>query len=164
MLDLNKEREAFLNTFQYYKGKRDIIFSNEHELFMTRSNNPSEIAQKEISNMNRRWDAWLRCAKHRDAELEKAKAQAVQQSFEIGRLQDRITELLDERQDLYAQINNDQAVPDTHIVVPRSREVVVAIEKIVQQQCDASGVQEPLHRLDGWRILEVIAEKVEEIK
>ncbi|RUT38446.1 DUF551 domain-containing protein [Acinetobacter baumannii] len=77
MTDLNKEREAFLNTFQYYKGRRDIIFSNEHELFMTRSNNPSEVAQKEISNMNSRWDAWLRCAKHRDAELEKAKAQAV---------------------------------------------------------------------------------------
>lgn len=57
-----------------------------------------------------------------------------------------------------------QAVPDTHIVVPRTREIVVAIEKIVQQQCDASGVQEPLHRLDGWRILEEIAEKVEEIK
>ena len=86
MTDLNKEREAFLNTFQYYKGRRDIIFSHEHELFMTRSNNPSDIAQKEISNMNRRWDAWLRCAKHRDAELEKAKA---------------------------------QAVPDTHIVVPK---------------------------------------------
>lgn len=77
MIDLNKEREAFLNTFQYYKGRRDIIFSHEHELFMTRSNNPSEIAQKEISNMNSRWDAWLRCAKHRDEELEKAKAQAV---------------------------------------------------------------------------------------
>ncbi|AZC06206.1 hypothetical protein DKE44_010365 [Acinetobacter nosocomialis] len=57
-----------------------------------------------------------------------------------------------------------QAVPENHIVVPRTREVVVAIEKIVQQQCDASGVQEPLHRLDGWRILEEIAEKVEEIK
>lgn len=77
MTDLNKEREAFLNTFQYYKGRRDIIFSHEHELFMTRSNNPSEVAQKEISNMNSRWDAWLRCAKHRDAELEKAKAQTV---------------------------------------------------------------------------------------
>jgi len=77
MIDLNKEREAFLDTFQYYKGRRDIIFSHEHELFMTRSNNPSEIAQKEISNMNSRWDAWLRCAKHRDAELEKAKAQAL---------------------------------------------------------------------------------------
>lgn len=81
MTDLNKEREAFLNTFQYYKGRRDIIFSNEHELFMTRSNNPSEIAQKEISNMNNRWDAWLRCAKHRDAELEKAKAQAVPEGY-----------------------------------------------------------------------------------
>ena len=77
MTDLNKEREAFLNTFQYYKGRRDIIFSHEHELFMTRSNNPSEIAQEEISNINSRWYAWLRCAKHRDAELEKAKAQAV---------------------------------------------------------------------------------------
>ncbi|QOJ61250.1 hypothetical protein [Acinetobacter baumannii] len=57
-----------------------------------------------------------------------------------------------------------QTVPENHIVVPRTRKVVVAIEKIVQQQCDASGVQEPLHRLDGWRILEEIAEKVEEIK
>ncbi|MBA5697584.1 hypothetical protein [Acinetobacter radioresistens] len=83
MTDLNKEREAFLNTFQYYKGRRDIIFSHEHELFMTRSNNPSEVAQKEISNMNSRWDAWLRCAKHRDAELEKAKAQAVPEGFKI---------------------------------------------------------------------------------
>ncbi|MFX5094620.1 hypothetical protein ABTC58_08800 [Acinetobacter baumannii] len=83
MFDLNKEREAFLNTFQYYKGRRDIIFSHEHELFMTRSNNPSEIAQKEISNMNSRWDAWLRCAKHRDAELEKAKAQAVPEGYVV---------------------------------------------------------------------------------
>lgn len=82
MTDLNKEIEAFLNTFQYYKGRRDIIFSHEHELFMTRSNNPSEIAQKEISNMNSRWDAWLKCAKHRDAELEKAKAQAVLENTE----------------------------------------------------------------------------------
>lgn len=91
MTDLNKEREAFLNTFQYYKGRRDIIFSNEHELFMTRSNNPSEIAQKEISNMNRRWDAWLRCAKHRDAELEKAKAQAVPEWISV---EDRMPESL----------------------------------------------------------------------
>ncbi|MDE4038791.1 hypothetical protein [Acinetobacter pittii] len=77
MTDLNKEREAFLNTFQYYKGRRDIIFSHDHELFMTRSNSPSEVAQKEISNMNSRWDAWLKCAKNRDVEQEKAKAQAV---------------------------------------------------------------------------------------
>ncbi|KAF0621417.1 hypothetical protein [Acinetobacter baumannii] len=128
MTDLNKEREAFLNTFQYYKGRRDIIFSHEHELFMTRSNNPSEVAQKEISNMNSRWDAWLRCAKHRDAELEKAKA---------------------------------QAVPETHIVVPRTREVVVAIEKMVEQQVEASGITSDVFRLDGWRILDAIQEASE---
>ena len=34
-----------------------------------------------------------------------ASAQAVPEGFEIGRLQDRITELLDERQDLYAQLD-----------------------------------------------------------
>ncbi|MDE3317280.1 hypothetical protein OKC46_16440 [Acinetobacter baumannii] len=56
-----------------------------------------------------------------------AKAQAVQQSFEIGRLQDRITELLDERQDLYAQINNDQAVPEGYVLLPR-----VPTEKMFQ--------------------------------
>ncbi|HDX6112798.1 hypothetical protein [Acinetobacter baumannii] len=128
MTDLNKEREAFLNTFQYYKGRRDIIFSHEHELFMTRSNNPSDIAQKEISNMNSRWDAWLRCAKHRDAELEKAKA---------------------------------QAVPETHIVVPRTKEVVVAIEKMVEQQVEASGITSDVFRLDGWRILDAIQEASE---
>lgn len=33
------------------------------------------------------------------------KSQAVPEGFEIGRLQDRITELLDERQELYAQLN-----------------------------------------------------------
>ncbi|WP_238826363.1 hypothetical protein, partial [Acinetobacter baumannii] len=60
------------------------------------------------SYMQEKWELW-----------QKAKALAVQQSFEIGRLQDRITELLDERQDLYAQINNDQAVPETHVVVPK---------------------------------------------
>ncbi|ELW79423.1 PF04448 family protein [Acinetobacter sp. OIFC021] len=92
MTDLNKEREAFLNTFQYYKGRRDIIFSHEHELFMTRSNNPSEIAQKEISNMNSRWDAWLRCAKHRDAGLEKAKAQAVPVWISV---EDKLPEIAD---------------------------------------------------------------------
>ncbi|HCE1005990.1 TPA: hypothetical protein NEW56_001378 [Acinetobacter baumannii] len=93
MTDLNKEREL------YMAAKARI----EKEEFFCRD-----------------WDLWKACAELKQeeinelrAELEKAKAQAVQQSFEIGRLQDRITELLDERQDLYAQINNDQAVPDT---------------------------------------------------
>ena len=45
-----------------------------------------------------------------------AKAQAVQAEFEIGQLKDRITELLDERQDLYAQIEA-QTVPEGFVLV-----------------------------------------------
>ena len=51
-----------------------------------------------------------------------------------------------------------QAVPDTHIVVPRNREVVVAIEKMVEQQVEASGITSDVFRLDGWRILDAIQE------
>ncbi len=39
---------------------------------------------------------------------ELAKAQAVPEGFEIGRLQDRIVELLDERQELYAQLDRTE--------------------------------------------------------
>jgi len=53
---------------------------------------------------------------------------------------------------------------DGCIVVPNREEIVITIERMVQQQCDASGVQEPLHRLDGWRILEEIADMAKELK
>lgn len=46
------------------------------------------------------------------------------------------------------------------LIVPYDTKAVCVIEKMVQQQCDASGVQEPLHRLDGWRILEELAESL----
>ncbi|AYX96053.1 hypothetical protein AXE56_RS05640 [Acinetobacter baumannii] len=91
MTDLNKEREAFEEFFRKTFGAHGSQFSFDDYGFY--DDRETLIA----------WTVWQ----------EKAKAQAVQQSFEIGRLQDRITELLDERQDLYAQINNDQAVPDT---------------------------------------------------
>lgn len=127
MTDLNKEREAFLNTFQYYKGRRDIIFSHEHELFMTRSNNPSEIAQKEISNMNSRWDAWLRCAKHRDAELEKAKAQAVP------------NEIINEIQSWVA-VQSIQAMElDGEAFVVGANELAEFIERLVKSESGAEG-------------------------
>ncbi|HEN9534263.1 TPA: hypothetical protein U9I93_003957 [Acinetobacter baumannii] len=54
-----------------------------------------------------------------------------------------------------------QAVPDTHIVVPRTRKVVVAIEKMVEQQVEASGITSDVFRLDGWRILDAIQEAIE---
>ncbi|MDA3522313.1 hypothetical protein [Acinetobacter baumannii] len=127
MTDLNKEREAFLNTFQYYKGRRDIIFSHEHELFMTRSNNPSEIAQKEISNMNRRWDAWLRCAKHRDAGLEKAKAQAVP------------NEIINEIQSWIAVQSTQAMELDGEEFVVGANELAEFIENLVKSESGAEG-------------------------
>lgn len=87
MTDLNKESELYNLSFEKYWDDFCKAYGNGFD---------RSLAKLFFAN------AWG-----------EAKAQAVQQSFEIGRLQDRITELLDERQDLYAQINNDQAVPDT---------------------------------------------------
>ena len=124
MTDLNKEREAFLNTFQYYKGRRDIIFSHEHELFMTRSNNPSEIAQKEISNMNSRWDAWRRCAKHRDAELEKAKAQTVPEGYVLvpKDIPDRVVSCLENSRFHWGDGTRDYYTPIYSLMVEAASE------------------------------------------
>ncbi|MFW6557581.1 hypothetical protein [Acinetobacter baumannii] len=54
-----------------------------------------------------------------------------------------------------------QAVPEGCIVVPRNRGVVVAIEKMVEQQVEASGITSDVFRLDGWRILDAIQEASE---
>ena len=54
-----------------------------------------------------------------------------------------------------------QAVPDNSIIVPRTRKVVVAIEKMVEQQVEASGITSDVFRLDGWRILDTIQEASE---
>lgn len=54
-----------------------------------------------------------------------------------------------------------QAVPDNSIIVQRTREVVVAIEKMVEQQVEASGITSDVFRLDGWRILDAIQEASE---
>ncbi|MDA4973028.1 DUF551 domain-containing protein, partial [Acinetobacter baumannii] len=95
MTDLNKEREAFEKLSEIAEILNEEKSHFNGDFYDLPFNSCAE------SFINGAWYAWQ----------EKAKAQAVQQSFEIGRLQDRITELLDERQDLYAQINNDQAVP-----------------------------------------------------
>jgi hypothetical protein len=40
-------------------------------------------------------------------------------------------------------------------------EVIVAIEKIVEQQVEASGITGELHRLDGEKIVDAIMEQLE---
>lgn len=54
-----------------------------------------------------------------------------------------------------------QAVPGGYVVVPKTKEVVVAIEKMVEQQVEASGITSDVFRLDGWRILDAIQEASE---
>lgn len=50
--------------------------------------------------------------------------------------------------------------PD-YVLVPKNSKTVVAIENMVYQQVEASGIDEPIHRLDGWRILDAIEESLE---
>ncbi|RSP91869.1 hypothetical protein EA716_16720 [Acinetobacter baumannii] len=54
-----------------------------------------------------------------------------------------------------------QAVSGGYVVVPKIKEVVVAIEKMVEQQVEASGITSEVFRLDGWRILDAIQEASE---
>lgn len=48
-----------------------------------------------------------------------------------------------------------------YVLVPKNQKTVVAIENMVWQQVEASGIDEPIHRLDGWRILDAMIEAVE---
>jgi hypothetical protein len=89
-MDINKEREAFESWWESFHNGRQIACDYVEE------NNSYSVGYA-----NAQWVAW-----------QAAKAQAVPAEFEIGRLKDQITELLDERQDLYAQINA-QAVPES---------------------------------------------------
>lgn len=77
MMDLQKEREAFLNVYVNYKSdSRKISFNEETEQFMWRKNNVSDTEAEYVHLMNQRWYAWLACAK--------SKAQAVPEVINIG--------------------------------------------------------------------------------
>ena len=73
-MDIQKEKEAFLNVYVNYKGdSRKIQFNEETEQFMWRKNNVSDTEVEYVHLMNQRWYAWLACAK--------SKAQAVPEGF-----------------------------------------------------------------------------------
>lgn len=50
------------------------------------------------------------------------------------------------------------------LLVTKDTRTVVAIERMVEQQVKASGIDDPIHRLDGWRILDAIEEECKENK
>ena len=75
-MDIQEEREAFLNVYVNYKGdSRKIQFNEETEQFMWRKNNVSDTEVEYVHLMNQRWYAWLACAK--------SKAQAVPEGFVV---------------------------------------------------------------------------------
>ena len=84
-MDIQKEKEAFEAWFESRYDAHFMQFALDLDFYVDKHTQTC-------------WEAW-----------QAAKAQAVPEGFEIGRLQDRITELLDERQGLYAQINKGVA-------------------------------------------------------
>ncbi len=73
-MDIQKEKEAFINVYVNYKDdSRKIQFNEETEQFMWRKNNVSDTEVEYVHLMNQRWYAWLACAK--------SKAQAVPKGF-----------------------------------------------------------------------------------
>ncbi|NAS08119.1 hypothetical protein [Acinetobacter haemolyticus] len=99
------------------------------------------------------WLGWLYSAKAKAEKLEGCVV--VPESFEIGHLKDRITELLDERQDLYAQINNEQAVPDTHMLIEKKDIENWYLDESEYMWFEADGIDGYLEDIDIGEVIEV---------
>ena len=55
-----------------------------------------------------------------------------------------------------------KAVPEGFVLIAQNSKTVVAIEKMVEQQVEASGITTDVFRLDGYRILEAMIEAQEQ--
>ncbi|WP_333669720.1 hypothetical protein [Acinetobacter guillouiae] len=55
-----------------------------------------------------------------------------------------------------------KATPEGFVLVADNSKTVVAIEKMVEQQVEASGITQDISRLDGHRILEAMIEAQEQ--
>ena len=57
-----------------------------------------------------------------------------------------------------------QAVPDGFILIKHDSKTAVAIERMVEQQVEASGMDSRrLERLDGWKIIEAAVKAQEQV-
>ena len=90
-MDIEKEREAFEAIHRNARLLRGAKFKDGEYVALSLFD---ESSKELAAQLNYGWEVWL-----------SAKAQAAPDGFEIGRLQDRIVELLDERQELYAQLD-----------------------------------------------------------
>lgn len=60
------------------------------------------------------------------------------------------------------QAAKQQATPEGFVLIADNSKTVVAIEKMVEQQVEASGITQDVFRLDGHRILEAMIEAQEQ--
>lgn len=70
-MDIQKEKDAFLNVFQLFKSFKGIGFSEETEQFFLKKNKPNDAECLDVSNLNQMWRAWWA----------RAKSQAVPEGF-----------------------------------------------------------------------------------
>lgn len=70
-MDIQKEKDAFLNVFQFFKSFKGIGFSEETEQFFLKKNKPNDAECLDVSNLNQMWRAWWA----------RAKSQAVLEGF-----------------------------------------------------------------------------------
>ena len=100
-MDFQKELELFLDYYMPNQSSdiRDAVELDKsfHVINVSKLLAVSGLAESYVFRLKDSWNAW-----------KAAKAQAVPVGFEIGRLQDRIAELLDERQELYAQLDRTE--------------------------------------------------------
>ncbi len=69
---------------------------------------------------------------------------------------DKEAELLTVAWWMFAEVAKHQAVPEGFVLIKDDTKTVVAIERMVEQQVEASGMDSRrLERLDGWKIIEV---------
>ena len=123
--------------------------------------NNIEYASEKIA-----WDAW-----------KEAKAQAVP---DLGELQERIAghqyyhdehgHMIVDMDDVVKEISGfdswkAQGVPEGYVLIKDDTKTVVAIERMVEQQVEASGMDSRrLERLDGWKIIEAAVKAQEPAK
>lgn len=62
-MDIQKEKDAFLNVFQFFKSFKGIGFSEETEQFFLKKNKPNDAECLDVSNLNQMWRAWWARAK-----------------------------------------------------------------------------------------------------
>ena len=62
-MDIEKEREAFLDIYKYYPSAIKFTFDVENECFVLSKKNPLDHEVEVMSQMNQQWLAWLRRAR-----------------------------------------------------------------------------------------------------